>query len=114
MVDANAGAEDRRPRVPRLTKRWLEAGVPESGQWRPVESGTPQGAGVSAILANVFASLRRLSLGSSVEKTAPSLDSDQSAGMQMILDDTLIACWRAAEGAVRLKPRSQFPARAWR
>lgn len=27
----------------RLIKRWLEAGVLESGEWRPVESGTPQG-----------------------------------------------------------------------
>src|SRR5258707_3616178 len=42
------------PRVLRLIKRWLEAGVLESGQWRPVESGTPQGSGVSPILAKFF------------------------------------------------------------
>lgn len=36
-----------------------------------------------------------------MEKTARSRDSDQSAGMQMILNDTLIAYQRAAEGAVR-------------
>jgi retron-type reverse transcriptase len=42
------------PRVLRLIKRWLEAGVLESGQRRPVESSTLQGSGVSPILANVF------------------------------------------------------------
>jgi hypothetical protein len=55
------------------------------------EVGHPQASGVSAILANVFASLRRLSLCSSVEMTARSRDSDRSAGTQMILDDALIA-----------------------
>jgi len=42
------------PRVLRLIERWLEAGVLESGQWRAVEAGTPQGSGISPILANVF------------------------------------------------------------
>ena len=42
------------PRVLRMIKRWLEAGVLESGQWRAVEAGTPQGSGISPILANVF------------------------------------------------------------
>src|SRR5579871_5627977 len=41
-------------RVLRLIKRWLAAGVLESGQWRAVEAGTPQGSGISPILANVF------------------------------------------------------------
>ena len=42
------------PRVLRLIERWLEAGVLESGQWKAVEAGTPQGSGISPILANVF------------------------------------------------------------
>src|SRR5689334_1354625 len=42
------------PRILRLIERWLEAGVLESGRWEPVEVGTPQGSGISPILANVF------------------------------------------------------------
>ena len=42
------------PRVLRLIERWLKAGILESGRWEPVEIGTPQGSGISPILANVF------------------------------------------------------------
>ena len=42
------------PRILRLIERWLKAGVLESGRWEPVEVGTPQGSGISPILANVF------------------------------------------------------------
>jgi RNA-directed DNA polymerase len=42
------------PRVLRLIERWLGAGLLESGQWKAVEAGTPQGSGISPILANVF------------------------------------------------------------
>src|SRR4051812_21511016 len=41
-------------RVLRLLERWLKAGLLESGRWEPVEVGTPQGSGISPILANVF------------------------------------------------------------
>lgn len=40
--------------MPRLIKRWLEAGVLESGQWKPVESGTPQGAALVPSLRMLF------------------------------------------------------------
>src|SRR5437588_3033698 len=42
------------PRILRLIERWLKAGVLESGRWEPVEVGTPQGSGISPILANVL------------------------------------------------------------
>ena len=41
-------------RVLRLIERWLGAGVLEGGQWKAAETGTPQGSGISPILANLF------------------------------------------------------------
>jgi retron-type reverse transcriptase len=32
-------------RIIRLIKRWLKAGILESGEWRAVETGSPQGSG---------------------------------------------------------------------
>jgi group II intron reverse transcriptase/maturase len=42
------------PRMLRLLKKWLRAGVSEKGQWSPTKIGTPQGAVISPLLANVF------------------------------------------------------------
>jgi group II intron reverse transcriptase/maturase len=42
------------PRVLRLIRGWLKAGVMESGEWHEVVEGTPQGAGISPLLANIF------------------------------------------------------------
>jgi RNA-directed DNA polymerase len=42
------------PRMLRLLKKWLRAGVSEDGQWSPTKVGTPQGAVISPIYANVF------------------------------------------------------------
>ena len=42
------------PRVLRLIRQWLRAGVLESGEWRESVEGTPQGSGISPLLANVF------------------------------------------------------------
>jgi group II intron reverse transcriptase/maturase len=41
-------------RMLRLLKKWLPAGVSEDGQWSPTKVGTPQGAVISPLLANVF------------------------------------------------------------
>jgi len=41
-------------RILRLTRKWLRAGVFEEGQWSKTEVGTPQGAVVSPLLANVY------------------------------------------------------------
>ncbi|HRE80197.1 MAG TPA: reverse transcriptase domain-containing protein [Opitutaceae bacterium] len=41
-------------RMLRLIQKWLKAGVLENGQWRQSEEGTPQGATVSPLLANVY------------------------------------------------------------
>ena len=41
-------------RVLRLITKWLNAGVMEDGQWKDDLQGTPQGAVVSPILANVY------------------------------------------------------------
>jgi group II intron reverse transcriptase/maturase len=41
-------------RMLRLLKKWLRAGVSEKGQWSPTTVGTPQGAVISPLLANVF------------------------------------------------------------
>ena len=41
-------------RLLRLLRKWLRAGVSEEGQWSPTKVGTPQGAVISPLLANVF------------------------------------------------------------
>jgi RNA-directed DNA polymerase len=41
-------------RVLRLIDKWLAAGVVEDGQWTAGEEGSPQGASVSPLLANIY------------------------------------------------------------
>jgi RNA-directed DNA polymerase len=41
-------------RVVRLIQKWLNAGVLEDGEWTWSEMGTPQGGGISPMLANVY------------------------------------------------------------
>jgi RNA-directed DNA polymerase len=42
------------PRMLRLIRKWLKAGVSEDGEWSATTIGTPQGAVVSPLLANVY------------------------------------------------------------
>jgi group II intron reverse transcriptase/maturase len=42
------------PRVVRLIRKWLTAGVMEAGVLAPTEAGTPQGAVASPLLANIY------------------------------------------------------------
>lgn len=42
------------PRVLRLIQKWLKAGVSEEGQWTESKVGTPQGAVLSPLLANIY------------------------------------------------------------
>ena len=42
------------PRILRLIRKWLRAGVSEDGVWSKTTVGTPQGAVISPLLANVY------------------------------------------------------------
>jgi group II intron reverse transcriptase/maturase len=42
------------PRILRLIQKWLKAGVSEEGEWSSTTIGTPQGAVISPLLANVY------------------------------------------------------------
>jgi RNA-directed DNA polymerase len=41
-------------RILRLIQKWLKAGVSEDGQWSETKIGTPQGAVVSPLIANIY------------------------------------------------------------
>lgn len=41
-------------RIIRLNMKWLKSGVMEKGEWSETESGTPQGATISPLLANIY------------------------------------------------------------
>jgi RNA-directed DNA polymerase len=41
-------------RILRLIQKWLSAGVMEGGEWMKGEEGTPQGATISPLLANIY------------------------------------------------------------
>jgi group II intron reverse transcriptase/maturase len=41
-------------RMLRLIRKWLKAGVIEDGEWTASETGSPQGASISPLLANIY------------------------------------------------------------
>ena len=41
-------------RISRLIRKWLRAGVSEDGQWSKTQIGTPQGAVISPLMANIY------------------------------------------------------------
>jgi group II intron reverse transcriptase/maturase len=41
-------------RMLRLLRKWLAAGIMEDGEWRRTDRGSPQGASISPLLANVY------------------------------------------------------------
>jgi len=41
-------------RILRLIRMWIKSGVLEEGDWEPTERGTPQGAVISPLLANIY------------------------------------------------------------
>ena len=42
------------PRILRLIRKWLDAGVMEEGRWSETKTGTPQGSVASPLLANIY------------------------------------------------------------
>lgn len=42
------------PRMQRLIRKWWKAGVSEDGNWLETKVGTPQGAVISPLLANIY------------------------------------------------------------
>ena len=42
------------PRMIRLIRKWLKAGVVDEGQWVATDEGTPQGSVISPLLSNVY------------------------------------------------------------
>src|SRR5712692_656568 len=42
------------PRILRLIQKWLKAGVMEDGKWSEPQTGSPQGAVISPLLANIY------------------------------------------------------------
>ena len=58
------------PRMLRLIRKWLRAGVSQDGRWSETKVGTPQGAVASPLLANAYPLLCFGPVGESVAKTS--------------------------------------------
>ncbi|WP_234836034.1 reverse transcriptase domain-containing protein [Sinorhizobium meliloti] len=57
------------PRILQLIKLWLRAGILKSGETYETDKGTPQGAGISPLLANIFLHYHPRPVGSSMAST---------------------------------------------
>src|SRR6266568_4848805 len=66
-------------RVLRLIGKWLAAGVIEDGKWTESDKGSPQGASVSPLLANVYLQLRPGPVGRLVAEAARARGCDHRA-----------------------------------
>ena len=54
LADTDARTRIADPRILRLVRLWLRAGVMEDGVYAETVEGTPQGAGISPLLANIY------------------------------------------------------------
>ena len=54
------------PRIIRLIRKWLKAGVLDDGKWSTTDAGTPQGAVISPLLSNFYLALHLRSVGRAV------------------------------------------------
>jgi retron-type reverse transcriptase len=66
-------------RIVRLIQKWLAAGILEDGIWSTTDEGTPQGATISPLLANIYTSLRVRPVGAAVEIAAGARRGDRRA-----------------------------------
>ena len=57
-------------RILRLIQKWLNAGVMEDGRWKASNRGTPQGATISPLLANIY-----LRLSTTIQRETPNRSS---------------------------------------
>lgn len=77
------------PRVLRLIRGWLRAGVMDNGNWEESVVGTPQGGVISPLLANIYLHPLDVYWERQVKDTK----------MVRYADDLLVLCrWRPAEG----------------
>ena len=74
------------PRVLRLIRLWLEAGILESGEWYETDRGTPQGAGISPLLANIVLHYAPRPLGPSMASAAGTRSGDDRALCRRLRD----------------------------
>ena len=58
------------PRILRLIKKWLKAGVMEEGKWSEPKTGSPQGSVISPLLANIYRKRSGTASGAAPKRSA--------------------------------------------